>query len=102
MTVIVNHVQKRPTRADGDAGALSSAFIGDRVRRDDGRVQSDRGRPPAKSAYLRPTYFRRPSAPSRRCRSVDMGRSTFLKFIACWGVGLVLILAAALAVRFLG
>jgi hypothetical protein len=105
MTVIVNDVQDRPLPADQGAGAAAPAFVDvaqNRARRDDGRIQPDQGRPPAKSTSVRPTYLRRPSAPSHRCRSMDMQRSTFLKFVACWGAGLVLVLASALVVRFLG
>ena len=100
MTVIVNDVQERPPPAEKSEGVVAPAFVevaGSRVRRNDGRIASDQGRPSARSSYLR-----RPFAPSRRCQSIDMERSTFLKFVACWGTGLVLVLASALAVRFLG
>jgi hypothetical protein len=44
--------------------------------------------------------FRRPPPPSSRCRGIDMRRSTFLTLIVCWGLGLALILASALTIRF--
>jgi hypothetical protein len=50
----------------------------------------------------RPRQLRRTSAPSRRARRVQMGRSAFLKLIGCWATGLLGLLALALAIRFLG
>lgn len=95
MTVMASDVQERPIRAEAEAPRSSAFAEAAGEARDHGRVQLDR--PPARSSY-----FRRPSAPSHRCRNMDMQRSTFLKFIACWGAGLAFVLASALAIRFLG
>ena len=61
---------------------------------------------PFSARIIRPSRrarsLRRPAAPSRRCEGVDMGRATFLKLIGCWGIGLVLVLAIAMAIRLLG
>jgi hypothetical protein len=58
-------------------------------------VVEESGPPPP-----RRRVFRRPPPPSNRCRGIDMRRSTFLTLIVCWGLGLALVLASALAIRF--
>ena len=90
---------------DGDVGISSPREFssegrkGRPARSDDGPVGSGVGR---ELRLDRLRYLRRPQAPSRRCGRVQMERSTFLKFIACWAVGLALVLASALVVRLLG
>ena len=50
----------------------------------------------------RPRQLRRPSAPSRRARRVDMGRSAFLKLVGCWATAILGLLVLALLIRILG
>ena len=46
-------------------------------------------------------HLRRPAAPSRRAQGVDMGRATFFRIVACWGMGLLALLALSLVIRLI-
>jgi hypothetical protein len=61
-------------------------------------VEPVTGDKPKSSQRMR---VRRPAGPSRRASGVDMGRATFLKIVACWGIGLLALLALALVIRLI-
>ena len=57
---------------------------------------------PASPAAKRRRHVRRQSARSTRAHGADMHRSAFLTLVACWGAGLVTLLALVIVIRVIG